>query len=536
MKFNVFAILLSAILVLSSLNVSAQMGMPDEGAPGNWFTLDYNTDKYRGVSVEKTYNEILKGKKASKVVVAIIDSGVDIEHEDLKDVIWKNEDEIAGNGKDDDNNGYVDDMHGWNFIGGKNGTHVEADTYEITRLYKKYKAQFEGKSPDAITDQAGYKLYLQYKKAYEVGKTEKETEYGSISMFVDAFNNADKELIKHFGKEDYTLDEVKTLESDNEELQKAQQNLLLIYSLGLDKAQMKEIDDYYTKILKFSYNLDFDPREIVGDNYDDLNEKYYGNNDVKGPSCDHGTHVSGIVAASRGNNIGIDGIADNVSIMVLRVVPDGDERDKDIANAVRYAADNGARIINMSFGKLYSPHKNVVDEAFKYAESKGVLMIHAAGNESDNNDKIDHYPTRYLLNSAGEIKNWIEVGASSWGNDDKFVAEFSNYGKKTVDIFAPGVDINSTFPENGYKEQSGTSMAAPVVTGVAALLLSYYPQLTALQLKDAILKSASDYANYKVNAPSEGEKTKMVKFKKLSRTGKIINAYNAAKYVETNFK
>lgn len=535
MKKNLIALFFSAILLVFAVAAKAQMDLNTENAPGNWFMLDAKADNYKGVSVDKAYNQLLKDKQPSKVIVAIIDSGVDIEHEDLKDVIWINNDEIKGNNIDDDKNGYVDDIHGWNFIGGADGKNVEHDTYEITRLFSKYSDKFEGKNENEISNKKEYKKYLKYKKEFYEAKAEAEAEYEGFKTFLDVFDMADSTLTVHFGKGDYTIDDVKNLEPDNNELLKAKRSVLMMDSFGLTKAKVKEAREYFTRMLDYNYNLQFDPRHIVGDDYENSNEKIYGNNNVKGPSCEHGTHVSGIVAAKRNNNTGIDGIAGNVEIMVLRVVPEGDERDKDVANAVRYAADNGAKIINMSFGKLYSPYKKVVDQAFEYAQSKGVLMIHAAGNDAENNDKVAHYPTRDLIDSRGEIENWIEVGASSWGHNDKFVANFSNYGRKSVDIFAPGVDINSTYPGNNYVEQSGTSMAAPVVTGVAALLLSYYPELTAQQLKEAIIKSAVDYSKLKVNKPNTEGESKTVKFKKLSRSGKIINAYNAVKYIEDNF-
>jgi cell wall-associated protease len=275
-------------------------------------------------------------------------------------------------------------------------------------------------------------------------------------------------------------------------------------------------------IVEYGYNPTFDARPIVGDNYADKRERYYGNNNVKGPDPEHGTHVAGIVAADRANGVGIAGIADNVRIMPIRAIPNGDERDKDVANAIRYAVDNGARIINMSFGKSLSPDKVIVDEAVAYAEQKGVLLIHGAGNEKQDNDKSGNYPSRYYANGK-EARNWLEVGATASGSGKDFVANFSNYGKKTVDVFAPGVDLYSTIPGDRYKEQSGTSFAAPVVTGIAALLWSYFPDLTAAQVVDIISSSTRKFDRLKVNRPGGGE----VEFPELSRTGGLVNAYMA---------
>jgi subtilisin family serine protease len=287
-----------------------------------------------------------------------------------------------------------------------------------------------------------------------------------------------------------------------------------------------EVCDSYKTAMEYGYNLDFDPRSIVGDNYAVLNEKGYGNNNVKGSVPVHGTHVAGIIAANRKNEIGIKGIADNVKIMAIRAVPNGDERDKDIANAIRYAVDNGAHIVNMSFGKDYSPQKEYVDQAVKYAEQKNVLLIHAAGNDNDDNDSKPSYPNRFY-NDGKEAKNWIEVGASSWGADESLTAEFSNYGKKSVDFFAPGVEIYSTTPNNTYKEQNGTSMASPAVTGVAALLMSYFPELTAVQVKDILRESTRKFDNLNVLKP--GSTTEKVTLKELSISGGLVNAYEAVK-------
>ncbi|MFN3316269.1 MAG: S8 family serine peptidase, partial [Raineya sp.] len=284
--------------------------------------------------------------------------------------------------------------------------------------------------------------------------------------------------------------------------------------------------------LEYGYNEKFDPRKIVGDNPKKLREKGYGNNDVKGPDAFHGTHVAGIIAANRDNNLGIKGVANNVLIMPIRAVPDGDERDKDIANAIYYAVDNGAHIINMSFGKAYSPNKAFVDEAVKYAEAKGVLLVHAAGNDAKNLEVEANFPNRTYADNGKEATNWLEIGASSWHNSDsKFVANFSNYGKSKVDVFAPGVDIYSTVPDkNTYKHASGTSMAAPATSGVAALLMSYYPTLTAVQVKEILMKSSIKYSQ-NINKPGEKDNTD-TKLSDLCITGGIINAYEAVKMAE----
>lgn len=500
-----------------------------DAAPTNWFNLDAENYYVQGVSTEKAY-EFLKGRKSKKVVVAVIDSGVDIEHEDLQGKIWVNTDEIAGNGKDDDRNGYVDDVHGWNFIGGADGTNVDHDTYEVTREYVKLKKKYEDVSLEDIPkkDRAYYEKIM---TAYEQKVAEMEQQYSGFKFFAESYTRSSKLLEAYLDVEEVTMDKLKEISSEDEIIQTSVSIMEYALSMGFTKEQFEEYEEYYSSALEYGYNPDFDPRHIVGDNYEDVSEKYYGNNDVNGPDSNHGTHVAGIIAANRDNKLGMSGIAENVEIMPIRAVPNGDERDKDIANAIYYAADNGAQVINMSFGKSYSPEKEAVDKAVKYAESKGVLLIHAAGNSSDDIDQVPNFPSRQYADSKKEAENWIEVGASSWKGEEEFVAEFSNYGKKSVDVFAPGVDLYSTTPDQKYESNSGTSMASPVTAGIAALLISYYPDLDADQIRQIILDSTVKFEKLKVNRP--GEEGKLVSFDSLSNTGGVVNAFEAVKLAES---
>ncbi|NJK84921.1 MAG: S8 family serine peptidase [Bacteroidales bacterium] len=286
----------------------------------------------------------------------------------------------------------------------------------------------------------------------------------------------------------------------------------------------------------YHYNIDFNPRNIVNDDPENANDSIYGNSDVVATDPSHGTFVSGIIAADRDNGIGMKGIADNVRIMAIRAVPDGDERDKDVANAIIYAVNNGASVINMSFGKDVSPQKHMVDKALKYAESKDVVLVHAAGNESQNTDKSPRYPMNFIGKDPINSK-WLSIGASSIDANESLPGEFSNYGKKTVDIFAPGVNIYSLQPKNEYDIQDGTSYASPMVAGTAALLKSYYPSLSAQQIKEIILSSHNDvFKQLKVNVPSSGKKTKKGSFNKLSATGGLLNVYQAVKLAEETVK
>jgi cell wall-associated protease len=527
------------IIVTAALLIASFMQAQESKRPDNWFNLDPTNDKVNGVSTERTYAELLKGKKATPIIVGVLDSGVDYMHEDLKDVMWTNPGEIPGNGIDDDKNGYIDDVHGWNFIGGKDGKNVEKDNLEVTRLYRFYKPKFDGKTEKDLTtkqDKKDFETYTKIKEDYSKQKEEYESTLSQLKFFQETLTQLIKDL-KAAGAEKANMEALKKYEPTDQKGKQAK-------FLGLTMLQqqpdgdleelMTEIQEGYDQIndlVSSSLNLDFDPRSIVGDDYMNSSEKYYGNGDCKGPFSFHGTHVAGIIAASRKNGIGMDGIADNVKIMSVRCVPNGDERDKDVANAIRYAVDNGAVILNMSFGKKYSWDKKVVDDAVKYAESKGVLLIHAAGNDGIDIDVTTHYPCKKFEGSKKEASNFIDVSALSWKTGEKAPASFSNYGKKTSDLFSPGVDIYSTAPEGKYKDASGTSMAAPVVAGVAGVLKSYYPELTAKQLKKILVESSrKDYKENKVIRP--GTKDELVEFDELTKSGGMVNLYEAVKMAQ----
>ncbi len=495
--------------------------------PRGWHHEDLKKDKLLGVSDNRAYNELLKDKKSAPIIVAVIDGGTDIKHKDLKNVLWVNPKEIADNGKDDDNNGYIDDINGWNYIGGKDSM-VEEDTYEATRIYAKYRNKYENLDPSKVTekDRSEYELYQKAKEFHLKKVEENKKQIDDIESLKKAYQGIKNKIGKgNISKE--------TIEAYKPEGDIEKQALLFLKILHLSNTpdsylfdQLDKGAEHAVHALAYSLNPDFNPRTRVGDNYDDINERIYGNNKVAGENAGHGTHVAGIIAAERGNGFGIDGIADNAKIMVLRVVPDGDERDKDIANAIRYAVDNGAKIINMSFGKDFSPGKGKVDEAVKYAVSKGVILVHAAGNDSKNNDKDDNFPCDVYDNSTDTASTWIEVGASTPKKDKTLPAVFSNYGKTNVDLFAPGTQIYSTVPDNKFDSYQGTSMAAPVVAGVAAMVWSYFPELTAAQVKQILIKSTVPVSK-KVIVP--GTQKEKVKMKDLCQSGGVVNAYNAVK-------
>ncbi|RZK26333.1 MAG: peptidase S8 [Flavobacterium sp.] len=493
----------------------------------NWQNLDLKTDTTFGISTEKAYKELLKGKKSTPVIVAVLDGGVDLNHEDLKRIIWVNKKEVAGNGIDDDKNGYIDDIHGWNFLGGKAGS-IEHETLELTRLVRRDQARFAGITSTTVQakDKGDFEAFIQNRTKLEQELSTARTSLASISGFKMALDP----VLKKIAKDNPTLKDWENFKPQDEREAAVKAALVDILKETDFKTfyeeQIVEGLKYYGNQINYNYNVDYDPRSVVGDDPNNSKERFYGNNDIKGPDALHGSHVSGIIGADRSNSLGIKGVADNVLIMGVRNTPNGDERDKDVANAIRYAADNGAKVINMSFGKSYSWDKAVVDEAVKYAVSKDVLLVQGVGNDNKDIDVEPNFPNRKYLN--GEVaSSFLTVGASGFVDDETLKADFSNFGKTTVDVFAPGVKINSTVTESKYKEENGTSMASPVVAGLAALIRSYYPKLTAVQVKDIILKSVVKI-NHNVTY-LKGTEPVSVPFAEICVTGGIVNAYHALK-------
>jgi subtilisin family serine protease len=469
--------------------------------------------------------------------VAVIDGGVDILHEDLQGKIWTNTKEIPDNGIDDDNNGYIDDVYGWNFLGSKTGENVNHENLEFTRIIRKFKPTFEGiENIDQVPEaqKADYQLYQKCLITYNAELEKNQNLSKNIAGFENRLAFTESELKKHFGTDSVTLEQVKGIKTKDKQLKAMKELYLMAYSspdLFKAIASMKEHAD---QNLEHNLNLEYSAREALGDNLDDLNDRNYGNNDVKGPDAFHGTFVAGIIAASRGNDKGIDGIAESVQIMSVRAVPNGDETDKDIALAIMYAVDNGAQVINMSFGKAYSPNKPMVDQAIRYAEAKGVLLVHAAGNEAQNVDVEPRFPTKHT-NDGKAVSTWINVGASTGQKDKTLPAGFSNYGQTDVDLFAPGAKLVSLTTESRYMMADGTSFACPMVAGVAALVWSYYPNLTAAQVKEVLMKSVTPLPKLKVDLPTEGrpKKKPQAKFGSLSQTGGVLNAFDALKLAAT---
>lgn len=511
--------------------------------PKGWHLKDKAKDGYYGISMDKAY-ELVKGKKSQTVIVAVIDSGIDTLHEDLKPVLWTNPKEIPGNGIDDDNNGYIDDVHGWNFLGGKDGRNVTQDSYEVHRVYHRFKDKFSTVSDTSTLSEEDKDTYAEWKRAEKqvLGSNQatSATELIFLKRTYEGAIKSDSILQKAIGKEEYTGRELENFTPATAEAEKAKKGFLFFFVANdikdeSNKSFLESFKEYLANEEKKANAAVAAPKnyraEIVKDNEADINDRFYGNNNlmVDERSALHGTHVSGIIAAVRKNGKGMDGVADNVRIMTLRAVPDGDEHDKDIALAIRYAVDNGAKVINMSFGKSFSPEKHWVDDAVKYAESKGVLLVHAAGNDASNSDTVPNFPTPVFKGTTERASNWITVGASGDPKTGGIVAPFSNYGKTEVDIFAPGVKIYATVPGgNKYADLQGTSMASPVVAGTAAFLLSYFPNLTAQQVKYIIENSATTTIG-EVTAPGTGA---TVPFAQLSKTGGLLNAAEAVRMAE----
>lgn len=491
--------------------------------PAQWWLADADAVA-PGAGVERAYRELLADREPKRtVVVGVIDSGVEIGHEDLDDNLWVNTDEVAGNGIDDDGNGYVDDIHGWNFIGGPDGDHVDQDTYEVTRLY--VRCRDEGEPGGTVSDSCA-----EIEAELEESRREAEQQLEQIRYMGAAVERFVQLLQREAGTDSLTVENVRALTPMRMDVRQAQMAYLDLAEAGVTPEMIEDERERLEGRLEYGLNPEFDPRDIVGDDYEDVDERVYGNPDVAGPRAGHGTGVAGVIAAERDNGIGEDGIAPSARIMVLRTVPDGDERDKDVANAIRYAVDNGADIINMSFGKGHSPRKDAVDAAVRYAEERGVLMVHAAGNAGADLADEPSYPTRSYL-SGGEAENWIEVGASNWEGPDRLAAPFSNYGRAHVDVFAPGVDIDMTDVDNGFQTVSGTSFAAPVVSGLAALIMAYYPELSAAEVRRVILDSAASHRSAVVVRPGADpeDDADTISFGDLSATGGVVDAYAALK-------
>lgn len=495
-----------------------------------WGFADLVQDTIPGMSVDKAYNELIKDRKGKKVIVAVIDSGIDIEHEDLKDVIWINKKEVAGNGVDDDKNGYIDDIYGWNFLGD-----IVEEGMEYSRIIRKLKPKYENVDPTAIADMDEYKLYLDAVKEHEKEQNEANTSVQYFGQIIEGMTPIHETLTEEFGTESYTAEQLEGYETEDDDMKMQIQMLsFMMERSGSNVPEilegLKEGKDYYQGRIDSHFNIEKDFRKDLGDDLYDLSDAYYGNNQVSGPDpkkadAKHGTHVGGIIGATRNNGIGMNGVADNVELMVLRAVPDGDEYDKDIALAIRYAVDNGATIINTSFGKYFATNPEWVWDAIQYASDHDVLIVNAAGNDGFDLDTVQVYPNDIIIDQNRVVgETFLTVGALNFEYGENLLANFSNYGKTHVDVFAPGVQIYAPTPLNNYEFLGGTSMASPNVTGVAALIRSHFPKLSAKQVKQVIMDSG---LQPEIDVVLGGDASNKIPFKDASKSGRMVNLYNA---------
>lgn len=513
--------LLSTALFISSNSFGQQVIKPEPDPPKKWHQMDLKTDGFYGVSLKQAYL-FLKGKKSKTVIVTTIDSGIDTAQKDLQSILWVNPNK---------NDGYPDDVHGWDFLGGKGGKVDYTETTEEVRQYFKLKDKYVGITTAPAGKEKEFLFWQSVKANYDTTITKAKAEIKDLSMEVNvlsATNTYIKRELKLKSDQTFNLTDLNRIKTTNDTINQSKtvwQSVFGQIGESTDNAKvLKDLTEYYAK-LNNSIAPDLDARaRIVADDPDVRDTKPYGNNILKSPDASHGTGVAGLIGAVRNNGYGIDGIADNVRIMSIKAVPNGDEYDKDIANAIHYAVDHGARVINMSFGKKISPHKDWVDEAFKYAAAKDVLLVMASGNDNQDVDAKPEFPNDTYLDGS-TTDNVINVGASGPRRDENLAATFSNYGKNNVDVFAPGVKVTSLDMDAEFNTADGTSFASPIVAGIAALILEYYPDLSASQVKHAIMESAVPLTGTMVLKP--GSKDKRVDFTTLSKTGGIANAAKA---------
>ena len=521
---------IDATLLKSSNSLTLKTEKVEDVQLKVWSATDLATDTIPGMSVDKAYAELIPNLKGINVIVAVIDSGIDIEHEDLKNVIWINREEIPNNGIDDDKNGFIDDVHGWNFLGD-----IVGENLEFTRIVRRYDGKFNGKDIAEISevDMETFVLYQKAKAEQNKNYDETEENRDRYTQMLKQVTDANNQISKKLGKEDYTAEELAAIIDPDDDEQKniAVLTQMLSYGGSIPEFMVRLNGgiDYYDGRMKNHFNMDTDFRGVLNDNPYDITDTSYGNNDVDGPNPKkedalHGTHVAGIIAAQRGNGIGMDGVAQNVEIMVVRAVPDGDEYDKDVALAIRYAVDNGAKVINTSFGKGYSQNPEWVWDAIKYAGKKDVLIVNAAGNDGVDLDITTSYPNDQNGTGAEMSDNFITIGALNYKYGKEMVATFSNYGATSVDLFSPGVKIWSTTPLDTYEYLQGTSMASPNVAGVAAMIRSYYPKLSAKQVKQVLMDSGLHTSTPVIVG---GEESNIQPFDAISKSGNTANLYNA---------
>lgn len=530
---------MSLLLLLLPLSILAQKnhGLSEEELK-NWWQKDLEQDTIPGISLNRAYLELLQNKKGEEVIVAVLDTKIDVNHEDIKEQLWVNKDEIAGNGIDDDKNGYIDDINGWNFLGNSKGEDVVVQQSEATRIVKRYQDKYGTVEKEDVPtkEKDAYTLFIEAKNVRDADVSETWDNIKYLDSAVVEFVRIRDTVAQILAKKTFSIQEVDSLTEEHPDLKDGLNHLSQMMGYEVTEDTYKENVERLTAYLNTLYSIEYDERSSLGDDPHLLNDVPYGNNILINNELDfqHSTPVSGLMAATRDNGLGVDGISNNIRIMPVVMVAEGDEYDKEVALAIRYAVDNGADIINMSWGKYLSLHVGWVRDAFRYAASHDVLLVSASGNDSKNTDIELNYPNDHI-DGVEFVDNFIMVGGSGYVIDSTLVASFSNYGKNTTDIFAPAVKIYAPHIENSYRYARGTSFASPLMAGVAALVKSYYPNLTAPEIKEIIMASGTPF-NIPVRVYQDDDTTKLIPFSELSKSGKIINAYNALKMAEQRTK
>lgn len=529
LRYNLLCLFIAALLFLPFFTEAQKKQDLSKEELKTWWQKDVEQDTIPGISLNRAYNELLQNRKGEEVIVAVLDTKMDIDHEDLKQQLWVNVGEIPNNGIDDDKNGYIDDVNGWNFLGNSKGEDVVFQQAEVTRIVKKYKSKYENRLEEDFSEveKKEYSLYMRARKAFEMDISKYQgyiKYYDSTSVVFRKANDIVSELLS---RDKFDISEVDSLAKVHTELEDELSYFSELLKYGDTEEGLKKLAIKTSIKLNASYGLNVDERALLNDDPHSLSDVPYGNNILINNSLEfqHSTAVSGVLCATRENNLGINGVSNNIKIMPVVMVAEGDEYDKEVALAIKYAVDNGADIINMSWGKYFSIHPDWVKEAFQYAAKNNVLMVSGAGNNHKNIDFQTIYP---IDNSDGVefVDNFIKVGATTHRMDSTLVAWFSNYGKMDVDIFAPGAKIYSTDIENEYRFSDGTSIASPITAGVAALVKSYYPKLTAAELKMIVIESGTPI-KLDMKIRKEDNTMEMMQFSELSKSGKILNAYNA---------
>ncbi len=433
-------------------------------------------------------------KPKRQIILAIIDSGIDTTVVDLQAALWKNPKEKL-DGKDNDRNGYVDDLNGWNFLGTKDGSFnmISAGTQEyreFKRLFPKYKYCDSTMIPEDTTE---YAYYKKMRKKAGIQNYLRFFEY--VSLKNEAYRSLDSllRLQPLLAKDTLTLEGLRQLSMTDDELwNKAYQSILVdIYRANrhtrwdeLMEGHQEQFDLMRKRIE--GIEKDRDKRLLMGDDMKDIDDRFYGNRILQTEDCEHGTIVAGIIAGQGKSAGSPQGIYPEARLMIIRAVPNGDEYDKDVATAIRYAVDNGAKIINLSLGKYNSPQADMVSQAIAYAARKDVLLLQSAGNNARNIDSLSYFPAS--KDKKGKVfPNYMRVGASDKQGKP---CSFSNYGKEEVDVFAPGVEVTSVTVGGRYTQSQGTSIASPAAAATAAIIRSYFPRLKAAQVKNILIETA----------------------------------------------